>query len=270
MTDLRENLGWVIGSIVAAIAAFLGWFYESGLFNTILGIIIGAGIAFFVQTRTQKRVWKREYSIKIAETVYGSLYREVKSVVSSLEKKEPVHISFEQWGQFQQDHRYFMVDEEFRENLDEFFKSVREYSLAVHEFRNEHLPKIMDEEGKRIFKTTIEGVRIHADIKIREKRGIVSLRYDIADSLISRINPNDAVMKAHPDAEVLEFAVAFGNVPASSTDVGKFGEFLEACFKRMDADRNYQSLIQETNRLLEEAKSIKKKLAKRIEEPWRI
>ena len=58
MTAIRENLGWVIGGVVAAIAAFLGWFYESGLLNTVIGIIIGAGIAFFVQTRTQRRAWK--------------------------------------------------------------------------------------------------------------------------------------------------------------------------------------------------------------------
>jgi len=53
MTDLRENLGWIVGSAIAAIAAFLSWFYESGLLSALVGIVIGAGITYFVQTRTQ-------------------------------------------------------------------------------------------------------------------------------------------------------------------------------------------------------------------------
>jgi len=32
-------------------------------------------------------VWKREYAVKIAEEVYGNLFKEVKSIISSLEEK---------------------------------------------------------------------------------------------------------------------------------------------------------------------------------------
>lgn len=31
MTNAREGLGWIIGSAIAGIGAFLSWFYESGL-----------------------------------------------------------------------------------------------------------------------------------------------------------------------------------------------------------------------------------------------
>lgn len=55
MTDWRENLGWLIGSIATAITLAIGWLFESGILNTIVGIVVGAGIALFIQSRTQKR-----------------------------------------------------------------------------------------------------------------------------------------------------------------------------------------------------------------------
>lgn len=97
MTDIRENLGYLIGSIVTTLALVLGWTFQSGILNTLVGVAIGAGISYYVQTKTQERAWKREYSVKIAETVYGSLYREVKWIIWSLENKPPLpHLNFEQ------------------------------------------------------------------------------------------------------------------------------------------------------------------------------
>lgn len=59
MTDLRGNIGWIIGSVAATVAAFLSWAYESGLISALGGIMVGAGVAYFVQTRTQKSMEKR-------------------------------------------------------------------------------------------------------------------------------------------------------------------------------------------------------------------
>ena len=61
MTDLRGNIGWIIGSVVATVAAFLSGAYESGLISTLGGIMVGAGVAYFVQTRTQKSMEKRVF-----------------------------------------------------------------------------------------------------------------------------------------------------------------------------------------------------------------
>lgn len=58
MTDLRENLGWLVGSIATAIAMAVGWFISSGVVVNLLFLLIGSGITYFVQTRTQKRAWK--------------------------------------------------------------------------------------------------------------------------------------------------------------------------------------------------------------------
>ena len=87
MNDLRENLGWIIGSVIAGTVAVLSWVFESGLFAALLGIMIGAGLTYFVQTRTQKRTWKREYAVRIAEEIYGKLFGGVKSIIDKKERE---------------------------------------------------------------------------------------------------------------------------------------------------------------------------------------
>ena len=272
MTDLRENFGWVIGSIVAAIAAFLGWFYESGLLNTIIGIIIGAGIAFFVQTRTQKRAWKREYAVRIAEEVYGSLFRQVKWIVWSLVKTHYRQLNFEQWGQFQEDHRYFMVDEKFRTKLDELFERVRNYNKAVYELENVILPKIVNEETKRIFNVDTDE---HARLEVKYSKGHRphSGTPSIIRCLISQTHPKDDVLSGESDVSNVECVVNIRQRSGEtfhSQDLSKFSEFWESCLKKMRKDKTHKFIIEENDKLLEEARKVKKELVKRIEEPWRI
>jgi len=189
MADLRENLGWLLGAIIAGVTAFLIWFYESGLLNTLIGVIIGVGIAYFIQTRTQNRAWKREYSVKIAEQVYGSLYRDIKWTIWSLERKNFRPPTFEKWGQIQEDHRYFMVDEKFRAKLDSFFERSRKYGFTTSKLRNEVLPKIAREEAERIFKTKTEEIKL--EVKYKEGTHIVSTSPEIIECLISQIHPKD-------------------------------------------------------------------------------
>ena len=72
----------------------------------IVGVIVGALISYYVQTKTERKTWKREYSAKIAETVYYSLYAEVKEIKSLLEKRKFELTSFGKWREFQKDHHY--------------------------------------------------------------------------------------------------------------------------------------------------------------------
>jgi len=268
MTDLRENLGWIIGSILTALAVIIGWMVQSGIVVALVSVLIGAGISYFVQTRTQKRVWKREYSIKIAETVYGSLYRDAKWVIWYLEQKHLSPLHFEEWGRIQEDYRYFMVDEEFRDKLDAFFERVRRYNVSVHELRTKILPGIINEEAEGIFKTSVQEIKL--DVRYKDGIDIVSTSPNIIECLISQTHPKDYVLRSNPEIVILEFHIMFGQVPTDRSVEDKFDEFWGSCLKRMKEDKTYQSILGETDRLLEEARYVKKKLVERIQEPWKI
>jgi hypothetical protein len=81
----------------------------------VIGVTLGAGVTYFVQTRTQRSVWKREYGIKIAEEVYGKLYGNINPIITMLEKKSYERADFNAWEEIKLTHRYFMVDKKFRE-----------------------------------------------------------------------------------------------------------------------------------------------------------
>ena len=268
MSDLRENLGWLIGSIATAIAMAVGWIYESGILNTLVGIIVGAGIAYFVQTKTQNRAWKREYSVKIVETVYSSLFKAATRIIPSLEKKYYRQISFGEWETMQEDHRHLMVDEKFRTKLDDFSERVQNYSNAVYELRNENLPKIANEETERVFNVEAIG---HATLEVTAPSLLE--KPNIIRCLISETHPKDEALRNTPESSNVRFDIRIQMTKGTfthSNDLSKFNEFWESCLKRMREDKTYRFIIEENDKLLEEARKVKKELVKRIEKPWKI
>jgi hypothetical protein len=272
MTDLRENLGWLIGSVATAVALALGWLYQSGILNTLVGIVVGAGIAYFVQTRTQKRAWKREYSVKIAEQVYGFLFREVKSIIEALENKHHSDLFFGGWRQMQEDHRYFMVDEKFRASLDRFLEKVEKYSRAVNRFRSTILPKIANEETRIVFNTKTDEIA-ELLVKYHENYRDISTSPNMIECLISETHPKDYALEGKADISNVEFNIRVPRKDEAafySKDLKKFDKFWESCLRRMKEDETYRFVMAEDSNLLEEAKKVRKEIVERIEEPWKI
>jgi len=231
MTDLRENLGWIIGSIATAIAMTFGWIYQSGILSTLVGIIVGAGIAFFIQTKTQKRAWKREYSVRIAEEVYGSLFSGIKGIITALERKGYWHLDFGAWRTMQDDHRYFMVDNKFRIQLDDFSKKLENYSTAIIKLRQDILREIVNEEAERVFNIRTNET-INLQVKYKKKRSLASTSLDIINCLISQTHPKDDVSKYTSDISSIECLVNVMQTDRTifnSHDMDKFNEFWESC-----------------------------------------
>lgn len=272
MTDLRENLGWLIGSIATAIAMAFGWLTSSGVVVNLLFLLIGSGITYFVQTKTQKRAWKREYSVKIAETVYGTLFGKVNYILRLLEKKVYHQLDFEEWRQIQVDHRYFMVEGKFRTRLDNFLERVQRYSDAVSRLRSTILPKIANEETERVFNLEAFG---HASLNVeyKHKRDNFSESPHIIPCLVSKTHPKDRVFRGKSEISNVKFDIRIKKLDGGfyhSDEVAKFDEFWESCVRRMKEDKTYKFIIEENEKLLEDARKLQKEIVKRIEEPWKI
>jgi len=192
-------------------------------------------------------------------------------MIWSLEKRQsPPHLNFEQWGQIQEDHRFFMVDERFRDKLDAFFGRVRRYNDSVRELQTKILPNIINKEAGRAFHTSVQTEEIELEVRYKDRTQIVSTSPEIIKCLFSQIHPKDYVIKSNPEIVILEFHLKWGQVPASPRDEDRFDEFWESCLKRMKEDKNYQSILKETDGLIGEAKDVRKKVVERIQEPWKI
>ena len=272
MTDLRENLGLLVGSVATAIGVAISWLISSQIFTTLVAVLVGFFASYFLQRITQKKAWKREYSVKIAEEVYGGLFRDVKWIIRRLEEKYYGHLSFQKWREVQEDHRYFMVDERFRKRLDDFSQRVEEYNSAFIKLENTILPKITNEETERVFNVeTDKGARL--EVKYVERRHNVSTSPNIIKCLIYQIHPKDDALRDKSEVSNVECPIQIpqrnGKV-FHSRDLAKFNEFWESCLRRSKRDKTYKFVMEETDKLLEEARKVKKEIIKRIEEPWKI
>jgi len=269
MTDLRENLGWVIGSVLVAIVAFLGWFYESGLLNTVIGIMIGAGIAFFVQTKTQKRAWKREYAIKVVEEVYAPLFKDLKNIVKGLEERDYRGQWSHIWGEIQDSHKYLMIDEPFRTKMDNLNEALHNYSLAVSKIRGDIIPKIFSEEARRIFKLDTN-VRTQISVKAG------NVNYGLGDTVVTCLlkgkHLKEEVFKSYPELkniESYEFQTEEGK-GFHTHEIEKFEDFWKSCVMLIKENPTVQAILKENERLLADARRLKEEITKRIKEPWKI
>lgn len=272
MSDLRENLGWIVGSVATAIAMAVGWLISSGVVVNLLFLLVGSAITYFVQSRTQKRAWKREYSIKIAETIYGSLFNSLRRIIPSLERKHYGQLSFGEWETMQRDHRYFMVDRKFRTKLDHLLKRVQDYSMAVNKLRNTVLPKITNEETERVFNVETEE-NATLEVKYKEKHHNVSTSPRIINCLISETHPKNRAtrnLSGISNIECLVYIRQRDGKTFHSHDLTKFNEFWQSCLRRMKEGETYKFVIEENEKLLEEARNVRKEIVKRIEEPWKI
>lgn len=272
MTDLRENLGWLVGSVATAIGVAFSWFVSSEIFATLIAVLIGFLASYFLQTKTQKRAWKREYSVKIVETVYSSLFSGIKSIILSLESRWYRQLGFESWRTIQDDHRYLMVDKKFRTKLDELRKRLEGYSTAIYELRNEILPEIANEETRRVFDVETDD-KARLEVKHKKRRSLASTSPNIISCLISQTHPKEDVLKDSSEISIVECFVNIRRRDGTtfhSHEEKKFDEFWESCLRRMREDKTYKFIIEENDKLLEEARNVKKEIVRRIEEPWKI
>lgn len=270
MEYLSENRELLIGSIITGISAAISWFLSSGIFNTLVGVLVGFLTSYYIQIKTEKRKWRREYSIQIAETVYGPLYRDIKWAVYTLENNPFSQVGFNVWNEIKDTHRYFMVDEEFRDKLDKFNEKVKEYNLEAWKLRSEVLPEIIEQEAIKTFHTKLRSNEIKLEVIYKERGILASHAFDIVECFASLTRPKDKILKGNPNREIKELRLFFGDVKANSNDVAKFDEFWNSCISKMEKTRTYRYLTEETSILINDAKYLQNELEKRIKEPWKI
>ena len=172
----------------------------------------------------------------------------------------------------QEDHRHLMVDEKFRIELDKFCEQVQKYSGAVSKLRNTILPEITKEEAKRVFNVETDR-RLNLNVKYIEKGHPMTHGSNIIDCLISQTHPKDQALRNKSEISSVECIVDIRKRDGTSfhsNDMTKFNEFWQSCIRRMKEHKTYKFIIEENDKLLEEARKLKKEIATRIEEPWRI
>ena len=249
-----------------------------GIIGAVVGAVVGAGISYYVQTKTQRNAWKREYSVKIAETVYANLYSAVKAIKSLLEKGSFERISFSTWSEFQNDHRHLQVrPDKFRQELDDFLKKVDDYDGDVIRLINEVFPDIVQKASDKVFGPTTGEISIHLKCKQpsgRLEEGV----FTPVLCLRERKYPRELLLEMFPDSKIVGFSVYIGTSQATvglnevitnfpmTPDEDKFKDFWKSCLKLEDENEVCKRALQKHGELLKESKIIFNELKKRIED----
>jgi hypothetical protein len=271
MTDLRENSGWVIGSIATAIAMAVGWLTSSGVVVNLLFLLLGSGITYVVQTRTQKRVWKREYALRNTETVYGPLFQDADNRMTYIEESIPQQVFFIKWDEIKRTYQYLTIDEEFRNRLDRFAQKTWNYSTRFQKIR-QLAQDIAVEETQFAF-PSFKNVYPQFVIKTEREEG----HHHINESLIRQEHPYTSALKNKKE-EKHEYFIALNPIQSGQTSVLKYEDEVKAifdamwdkCHQRMEQNSDVQAIRKEYPEIIKELQSIRKELIRRIQEPWKI
>ena len=276
MPKIRDYWNWIIGSVLAAIAIAVGWLIESGIALSLISLLIGAGITYFITTRVQRRVWKREYAIKVVEEIYGKLYDNMKNILNTLEGESYYPALLHEWHGMRDSYKYLMVDETFGKEIDELYDQLSKYSRAVSQIRGEIIPNIARQETEKFFGVkTNEHAKLHIKWKEDLTQRTISTALDITDSLLLQKPPLEWHFGKHeqqiPTLIESQAEILVGNkLQFVPTDVEKFNIYWKSCLKRTNKNPTHQFIRKEKERLIIEVKKLMKELRKRIQEPWKI
>lgn len=278
MTDLRENLGWLVGSILTGIAVAVSWLVSSGIFTTLVAVLVGAGITYFVQTRTQKktqeRAWKRESDLRTIEKVYGPLFEDVDKFLRYLREEIYPYISTQKWEEIQSTYHYMMLDKPFQRKINEFYEKVDIYNKTLLKIKREIIPTIQMEEAEKFLGFQPKTLKLF----VRGKRFIdwTTIEINIPLTLLKKKQPIEMVSVLYPEMKKPSFHLEITNPagnPYSYTHpewMKEFDKFWKRCHKRLEADSTVQSLREQYAKLISETEKLRKELVTRIEQPLKI
>jgi hypothetical protein len=244
----------------------------AGLIGASIGAIVGAGISFYVQTQTQKRAWKREYAIKISDSIYGPMYIEIEQVLRQM-SYEPFSMGFwlRDWAQIKKTYQHLMMDEKLKQRIDLMNDIGWTSTERTQRVRN-ITGMILEEEARKTFPEK-GGLLPEFEIDPNGSRHI-----DFFDSFVRQEHPAIMASKDKNIASIKDYFIGFPpfqGQPATrfryeGETKTKFDELWSNCHKRFEETPEVKDARKEYPETLHELERLKEELARYIQEPWRV
>jgi len=193
MTDLQDNLAWIIGSIATAIAMAIGWFISSGAVLNLLFLLVGVGITYFVNVRTQKRAWKRENALTMRDRVYGPIFREISVILEDVESvQRPDWTATQKLDETMGNYLFYKIEQNLKNKL---------YALLD---RYEKYQKIYSATEKKVLEVIRNAVIKEHKIPIQSGSSQVILRLEIEGLMVDSIALEQTLMQRVSPLEFVE------------------------------------------------------------------
>jgi len=269
----RDGIAIAIGSAIAGVAVAVGWFINIPIAGTIIGVLAGFFLSTYTTTRTQRRAWKRDFMLRAVELVYGPLYNQAISIEERYgdmsESRNFQTYPNEQWSTISRTYIYYMLDENLRKDIVEFYKKILEYNELTN-VATRNVERIAIRRSSEVFGSHA----ISITYTIRTPTAEAGVGYNVNDLLLLEIHP----LQYYPNAQRLRFSIRVREQSGSETyysydsedDFRRFEEF----WRLASADVANDTDIQRMKKLFHEIpvlnKKVMEKLVGKIQEPSKI
>lgn len=268
MEESAKILAIIIGGVTVGGIAVYHFFSISGI-GTIIGVIAGAVIAYFAQSKAQKRLWKRDFIIENIKTIYGPLYNaglKIESTLNQIENSSQyTPLPLEEWNDVEGTFTYHMIDDdELRQELENFYVLIRAFNdISGKAWSLSH--EIIHKRGSEFYGVNVRNI----EYSVRTDDG-GSSQAVIFNCVLFKKHPKDAnYYKSGKTVISVEHQVGNTSQKLVFESIDKINEFDEL-WKQMIDDVNNDSELQylESLKLQIRTKNVEilQKLIKRINE----
>lgn len=157
-----DKIWAVIISAITGTGVYLSAVADFLIAGPILGVVAGFTLSYVVQTKTQKRAWKREFLLKNIDQIYGPLYNDSlaleRQYISMVNDHRYFQFQSQNWDRIRNSYTYHMIEEEeFRNELSKFYLSIETHNENVRESR-ELIDEIVNRIGRKYYDVDVEGI----------------------------------------------------------------------------------------------------------------
>lgn len=252
------------------------WAQLSGLGS--IAVLIAAGLGAFVtytvQSRTQKRTWKREATLRKIDTIYGPIYGEIMQIAESLSSNNIIQNipPADKWDSIKGSYYYRLLDKDLRKELDDFYgllKQAEEKQISLVNLADTQLVRNLRDATKRdVTSVSCEMTFVKSG---RPSTGEANLFRSIANGE----HPTEYARKAYPGQDSYDLKTTlhgpqFHRTIESADEKRIFDAAVLKTVKKIGEDPDTIFLKDANSKMLEWAPSLKSKLGRIIEEPWRV
>jgi len=256
-------------SLIVGAGALASIFINLSIAGPIIGLVAGSVVTYFVQNRTQRRSWKRDFIIKNIETIYGPLYNACLKIEQHLLQIDNIrsysNIPTDEWEQIQNSYTYHMIDdEELRKEIENFYVIVQLFNELCHYSRKRSY-EILTTRASEFYHLNVKNIHYSY---LTETSGSSSA--NISDCILFKIHPKDA-----NDSKIGRIVITIehqvnNTIPRATFDsieeIKKFDDLWKQMVDDVNQDMKLQQLESLKLQIHTKNSKIQQKLVKKISE----
>lgn len=250
----KDNFWAELGAIASTIMVALSWLWNIGFLQLLFSFLTGSLTTYIVQVRLQDRAQKRQSTrsnfVLMREVIYGPLFKQTNQISEDLKSfKKP---QLREIDEIMGIHLYFIVAEELRKLINDFYERVRRYAIV-----EEATEGVTEQISRKTIEENLKRPHPSADFTIIYRLFVGSKMVksvDLPQALLQDRTPNEILKVEAAGLKVISIDIVVGGYSyAPIEDVHKT---CEIALQKMRGNPMFQERESERKYIIREAEKI--------------